>query len=242
MPVGVIINSLSILFGGIFGALAGHRFSPKFKADLTLVFGVCSMGMGISTIVLMEHMPAVIFSIISGSVIGLLLHVETWINKGAMLLQKPVSILFKNQKSELSQEDFLSALVTIIVLFCASGTGIYGSLTAGMTNDHTILISKSILDFFTAAIFACSLGYVVSTICIPQFLLFVLLFVFAGVILPLTTPSMINDFKACGGFLILATGLRMTGIKNFPIADMLPAMILVMPISWIWVNFVMVLL
>ena len=242
MPIGVIINSLSILTGGIFGALAGHRFSPKFKADLTLVFGVCSMGMGISTIVLMEHMPAVIFSIILGSVIGLLLHVERWINKGALLLQKPITTLFKNQKSDLSEEDFLSTLVTIIVLFCASGTGIYGSLSAGMTQDHTILISKSILDFFTAAIFACSLGYVVSTICIPQFILFFLLFILAGVILPLTTPEMINDFKACGGFLILATGFRMTSIKNFPIADMIPAMILVMPISWIWTNFVMVLL
>ncbi len=38
-----------------------------------------------------------------------------------------------------------------------------------MTGEHTILIAKSILDFFTAAIFACNLGYVVSVIAIPQF-------------------------------------------------------------------------
>lgn len=47
----------------------------------------------------------------------------------------------------MSEEEFLNQLVTIIVLFCASGTGIYGSLTAGMTGDNSILISKSILDF-----------------------------------------------------------------------------------------------
>lgn len=241
MPIGIIINSLSILLGGIFGTLAGHRFPDKFKTDLTLVFGVCSMGMGISTIVLMKNMPAVIFAIIFGSTIGLFLHVEDWINKGAMLMRKPIAKI-GNQKTSLSEEEFLLTLVTIIVLFCASGTGIYGSLTAGMTQDHTILISKSILDFFTAAIFACNLGYVVSLICVPQFILFLFLFLFASVIMPLITPDMINDFKACGGFLILATGFRMTSIKNFPIADMLPAMLLVMPISWIWTNFIMPLL
>ena len=48
-------------------------------------------------------------------------------------------------------------MVTAIVLFCASGTGIYGSLTSGMTGDHSILFAKSILDFFTAMIFACQL-------------------------------------------------------------------------------------
>ena len=50
MPIGIIINALSIVIGGILGAFVGHKLSPKFKEDITLVFGVCSMGMGISTI------------------------------------------------------------------------------------------------------------------------------------------------------------------------------------------------
>ena len=44
--------------------------------------------------------------------------------------------------------------------------------------------------------------------------------------------------KACGGFVLLATGFRIAKIKEFPIADMIPAMILVMPISAIWVNYI----
>ena len=209
MPTGVIINAASVLFGGIAGALVGHKLSPKFKAEISLIFGVCSMGMGISTIGLMKNMPAVIFAIIIGTAIGLWLH--------------------------------LGDLITIIVLFCASGTGIYGSLTAGMTGDNSILISKSILDFFTAAIFACNLGYVVSIISIPQFLIFFVLFLCAGIIFPLTTPDMIMDFKACGGFLMLATGFRMIKLKNFPIADMIPAMVIVMPLSYLWVTYIMAL-
>lgn len=91
-------------------------------------------------------------------------------------MQKPISKLFPNENLTMSHEEFINTLVTVIVLFCASGTGIYGSLDAGMTGDSTILISKSILDFFTAAIFACNLGYVVSVIAIPQFLIFYVLF------------------------------------------------------------------
>ena len=110
-----------------------------------------------------------------------------------------------------------------------------------MTGDNSILISKSILDFFTAAIFACNLGYVVSIISIPQFLIFFVLFLCAGLIFPMTSPDMIADFKACGGFLMLATGFRMVKLKNFPIADMIPAMIIVMPLSYIWVTYIMAL-
>ena len=154
MPIGVLINAASVLLGGIAGALAGHKLSSKFKAEISLIFGVCSMGMGISTIGLMKNMPAVIFAIIIGTALGLAIHLGDWIHKGATLMQKPISKIFKNN-SNMSEEEFLNQLVTIIVLFCASGTGIYGSLTAGMTGDNSILISKSILDFFTAAIFDC---------------------------------------------------------------------------------------
>ena len=240
MPIGVLINAASVLLGGIAGALAGHKLSSKFKAEISLIFGVCSMGMGISTIGLMKNMPAVIFAIIIGTALGLAIHLGDWIHKGATLMQKPISKIFKNN-SNMSEEEFLNQLVTIIVLFCASGTGIYGSLTAGMTGDNSILISKSILDFFTAAIFACQLGYVVSVISVPQFIIFFILFLCAGFVYPMTSPDMIADFKACGGFLMLATGFRMVKLKNFPIADMIPAMILVMPLSYFWVTYIMAL-
>jgi uncharacterized membrane protein YqgA involved in biofilm formation len=88
-------------------------------------------------------------------------------------------------------------------------------------------------------IFACSLGKSVSLVGIPQFVIMILLYILAGVIFPLTTLAMINDFKACGGFLMLATGFRMIKVKMFPTADMLPSMLLVMPISLFWASVVM---
>ncbi|MGQ7899222.1 DUF554 family protein, partial [Enterococcus faecium] len=50
MPTGVLINVGSVLFGGLIGGLVGNKLSEHFKAQLTMVFGVCSMGMGIYSI------------------------------------------------------------------------------------------------------------------------------------------------------------------------------------------------
>ncbi len=234
MPIGVIINVLSVAIGGILGAAAGEKLPDKFKNELNLVFGVCSMGIGISSIILMKNMPAVIFAVVLGSSIGLLIHLGDKINRTALLLERPINRLFKNMNRRMPEEEFQALLVTALVLFCASGTGIYGCLDSGMTGDHSILISKSILDLFTALVFACSLGYVTTIIAVPQLIIFLILFLCAKMIFPLTTPDMIADFKACGGILMIATGFRIAKIKMFPIADMLPAMILVMPFSSFW--------
>lgn len=241
MPVGIIINSLSIFIGGVLGGLLGHLLTEEFKKQITLIFGVCSMAMGIPSISQMANMPAVILAIILGTSVGLAFHFNQKINTTAEYLQKPIA-RFPQKDLTLSQDEFLSTLVTIIVLFCASGTGIFGSLTEGMTGDSTILIAKSILDLFTAAIFACNIGYVVALIAIPQFMIFFFLFLISTVVFPLTTPSMILDFKACGGFLMLATGFRMINVKMFPTADMIPAMFLAMPISWLWTTWIVPLL
>ena len=79
---------------------------------------------------------------------------------------------------------------------------------------------------------------VVAAVAIPQCVIFLAIFAAAKFIFPLTTPDMIADFKACGGFLLLATGFRIAKIHNFPVADMIPAMVLVMPVSWFWGNVV----
>ena len=273
MPIGVIINALVVVIGGIVGALAGDKISEAFKENLNTVFGACAMAMGISSVVLMENMPAVVFSVIVGTSIGLAMHLGQRIDRAGLMMQKGIGRALSGlqragkEQQELAGKisaagqtdavgkkdsadstgtvgrtgtaDNSAVLVTALVLFCASGTGIYGSIVAGMTGDHSILLAKSILDFATALIFACSLGIVVSLIAVPQFLIFMALYLLAGMIYPLCTPGMINDFKACGGILLLATGFRMIKVKEFPVADMIPAMVLALPVSYLWINYIM---
>lgn len=234
--VGIITNILAVALGGLCGSLFGHRLSRDFTARLNDVFGVCAAGMGVSSVVLMENMPAVILAVVAGTAIGLALRLGRCITAGGMLLQRPLARVLPAPSGGEDREEFLSLLVTALVLFCVSGTGIYGCLDAGMTGSATILLSKSILDFFTAAVFACSLGAVTALIALPQAAVFLALFFCAKAIYPLTTPAMIADFKACGGFLLIATGLRIAKIREFPVADMIPAMVLVMPLSRLWTD------
>lgn len=172
MPIGVFVNVVSVVLGGLFGALAGHKLPASLKTELNVVFGVCSMGIGISSIVLMKNMPAVIFAVVVGTAVGLACRLGLAIRRGAEWMQKPIARLFHSGQGSVSGEEFSSSLVTLVVLFCASGTGIYGTLTSGMTGDHTILIAKSVLDLFTAAVFACNLGVVVSAVAVPQLIVF----------------------------------------------------------------------
>ena len=234
MPIGVIVNVIAVILGGITGTMIGPKLKESFKENLNLVFGACALTMGVNAIMNMQNMPAVIFAVIAGTAIGLGIHLGDRIQGGARMLQKGLERLFPANSSELSGKAYDSMLVTAIVLCCASGTGIYGTMVSGMTGDHSILFAKSILDFPTGLIFACSLGIVTSFIAIPQFVIFMLLYLLSGVILPLCTDVMIGDFRACGGVLLLATGFRMMKVREFPIADMIPAMVLVMPVSWLW--------
>ena len=176
MPIGVIINTIAIFLGGIAGALLGNKLPEKYKEQLNLIFGLCSMGMGISSIVLMKYMPAVVFALIIGTIVGLVFKLGDKVYELCSKLQKVMIRIVPKKETNMSETEFLATLITVIVLFCSSGMGIYGSLSEGMTGDSSLLITKSILDFFTAAIFACNLGYIISLIAVPQFVIFTTLF------------------------------------------------------------------
>ncbi len=231
MPTGIIIDVIAVILGGITGTALKSRLSESLKDQMNTIMGLCAMCMGISTVVLMKNLPAVVFSVILGTLIGLLIHFGSGIQKG-------VSLTLNKVMKDVSS-DVINLMVTAVVLFSASGTGIYGALDAGMTGNHSVLIAKAILDFFTAVIFACKLGKATSFIAIPQFLVLFGIFCLAKVIVPLCSDVMIADFKACGGFVLVATGLRIMKVKDFPVADMTLGMVLVMPVSYAWVTWLM---
>ncbi len=233
MPVGIMLNVAAVVAGGFVGTVIGGKLSEHLKQTMTTVFGICAMTMGISSIVLMQNLPAVIFSVIIGTLIGILLDIDGHIRGGTGKALKAM---------RLSVGENGNLMVTAMVLFCASGTGIYGSLTSGMTGDHSILIAKSVLDFFTAMIFACQLKRSTMLIAVPQAVIMLTLFLLARVIVPLTTDPMIADFKAAGGVVLLATGFTIMKVKEIPVADMIPAMVLAMPFSALWMNVIIPLL
>ena len=131
-------------------------------------------------------------------------------------------------------EKAIESFITILVLFSSSANLLIGSLYEGMTGDSFILIIKSILDFFTAMIFATTIGPMIVFTCIPALAVSLSLFSLASFIMPYISETMIADFTACGGIITLLVGIRMMELKKVPVANALPAILLVMPLSHLW--------
>ena len=49
MPLGVIINVCAVVLGGWIGSLVGEKLSDPLKNEMTVIFGICAMGMGVRT-------------------------------------------------------------------------------------------------------------------------------------------------------------------------------------------------
>lgn len=236
MMVGPFVNASAVVAGSVFGAMLGERINESMRTKLPLVFGCCSIVLGVVMLGKVHTLPPVILSVLLGSILGELLCLENMFLKAG---QSARGVIEKFSPSrEENAEDFADRFVPMLVLFCASGTGIFGAMTEGMTGDMTLLMIKSFLDLFTAAIFATTMGYALATLALPLLLVQGILFFGASLIMPLTTPALLGDFSACGGVIMLATGFRICGIKPFAVANMLPALFIVMPLSTLWMRFI----
>lgn len=231
--IGPFVNGATVVAGSLAGAFLGSRMSRNLRERMPMVFGCASLGLGVAMVVKVQSLPPMVLALVLGSIFGELVHLETGIQKLATKARALIE-KFAKPSGDLSHDEFLEKFVAIMVLFCVSGTGIFGAMSEGMTGDPTLLIVKAILDLFTSAIFAATLGYTVVTLVVPQFIIQTSLFFGAALIMPLTTPAMVADFSACGGLIMLATGFRICGIKQFPVANMIPSLFMVMPLSALW--------
>lgn len=225
MPIGIITNVLAVFIGTVIGGSIKKYIPRHLKEDLPKVFGICAFTIGIMSIISVKTLPMVILATIIGFVIGELLHINVH-----------VSHLFSNILKHLpfkidgNHDEYMDLYLLVVLMFSMSGMGIFGALTEGMSGDSSILISKSVLDFFTTILFGATLGYAQTLICIPQFVILMLCFFLAQAILPFINDTMIIDFKACGGLITMITGLTVSKILNIKAINLVPALIIVMPL------------
>ena len=232
--LGPYINSAALILGGALGAALGTLVPHRVKEALPMTSGILAVGIGGLLTHKVHAFPAVALALLAGALIGELLYLERGLEISVSWIRRQIARGFPKKPDSPANDTFVVKFVTILVLFCASGMGIFGATHEGMTGDAQILLAKSVLDLFTALIFATDLGFAVVLIAIPQFLIQGGLFTAAHWLIPLATPSMLADFSACGGIIMLATGLRICGIKIFPIVNMLPALLLILPASAAW--------
>lgn len=225
MPIGIITNVFAVFIGTMIGGSIKRYVPQSLNDELPKVFGICAFTIGIMSVIGVQTLPIVIMAIICGFVIGELLHID-----------KFVSDCFANVLNKLpfqtdsDHNEYMELYLLVVLMFSMSGMGIFGALSEGMSGDSSVLISKSVLDFFTAILFGASLGYAQTLICVPQFIIFIICFFLAQAITPFVNEIMIADFKACGGIISMITGLNVAKIYKVRAINLVPALVIVMPL------------
>ena len=228
MPYGVLIDNVMVALGGFLGAALGNHLSETFKDRLYQILGYATMAIGITLVIKVQTLGAVILSVILGFCIGSALRLEERVTNFFAGLNQVM--MGKNRPDE----EYMASFTTILVLCCCSGTGIFGSMNAALTGDHTTILCKAILDFFTVMIFATVLGRFTSVIAVPQMIILLLLFFGAKLIMPFLTDQLISDFTAVGGVIELIIAFRILKLGRVTTVDVLPGLFLVFPISLLW--------
>lgn len=81
--------------------------------------------MGVFFLNKLINLPPIALAVIVGTIIGSLLHIEKLIENAAMKLRGPIEKVFPtNGNSGMEPEDFTNQFIAVLILFCASGTGI----------------------------------------------------------------------------------------------------------------------
>lgn len=225
IPWGIIISSSSVALGGMIGAAAGRFFPKDICEFLSRFFGIISMAIGMGLIVKAHSLSPVILSLILGGSLGEVLKLEERLGKLPQMIS--------GKKAD-KDKRFIERYTGVLILICSGSLGLMGAMSEGLTGDPSILLTKSVMDLFGAAIFASTLGFGVALIAVPQVIIYLLLFFLSSFILPYTTDIMTADFMGCGGIIALATGFRIAEIQPIRVASLLPALVLIMPISSLW--------
>ena len=109
------------------------------------------------------------------------------------------------------------------LIMAVGAMSIVGPLESGLTGNHTILLTKALMDGITSIILASSLGIGVIFSGVLVFLYQGAITLFASALDIILTDAMINDINAVGSILILALGLNILEVTKLKVMNFVPA-------------------
>lgn len=218
MPIGNLVNGLLIIIGSGIGIFLKDKFPDKIKLMIFQMLGISTLIIGIQMTFQVKDIVIVIFSLIIGGVIGELIDIELHFEK---LVEK-----LKN-KLRISSHSFTEGFVNASLVYCVGSMAIIGSLDEGLRNDHTVLLTKAILDGALSIVFAATYG-------IGVMFSFISVMLYQGTITYCAQLSesffsevIICQLTATGGAMVACIGINLLEIKKIKVANVLPSMIVV---------------
>ncbi len=224
--LGTIVNAGAVILGGTIGIFLKKNMPERIVSIYFQAVGLFTLAIGITMVVKMENILIVVGSIALGSLIG------EWIN-----LEKKTEIFseYLKIKLKIGKEKFSEGLITAFLLFCIGSMTIVGAVDEGVRGSHELLFTKSFMDFFSALLLASAFGIGVVFSSIP-------LLIFQGIITLIAllassffTPAIIQGLTSVGGILLIGLGINILEIKKLRIMNMLPALLIVVILLWIFV-------
>ncbi len=230
--LGVLVNTLTVLIGSLLGLLLKNGIKNKYKDAVMTAIGLCTVAMGVSGIMSGENTLVLIISSVIGVLIGTLIDIDGKINS----LGDFVSRKFKSENDQ--KASVAQGFVTACLLFCIGSMTIVGSLQSGIKGDNSMIFTKSILDLFSSAVLASSLGIGVLFSALFVLVFQGLLVLLSSYLAPFLSAAVIAEISCAGGLMILALGLNITGITKIKVANFLPALIFVPFLCYLFSIFI----
>ncbi len=239
--LGTVINVAAIVIGGLFGMLFGRFIGDRHRETLCKACGISVIFIGVAGV--LKGMFSVVdgnlvyggdFLIIGtltlGALIGELINIEGGFEIFGAWLKK------KTHSS--GDGSFIEGFVSASFTVCIGAMAIVGSINDGLYGDHTILITKSILDFIIIMVMTASLGKGAIFSAIPVAILQGGVTALSILIKPIMTETALLYLSIIGSILIFCVGINLVFGKKIKVANLLPAIILAVACAFIPIKFV----
>jgi len=215
---GTLVNTATVIAGSLVGLAVGDRLPREIKSSVLNALGLITLWIGITMVVLGTRPLAIVASLILGGVVGELLDIEGRLESFAGWLKS---------RTASSASGFVNGFVTASLLFCVGPMTVVGSIQDGTVGDSSLLLTKAVMDGFAAMALSATTGIGVLFSAITVLVLQGGLTLLGGQLATLTTPSSLNQLSAVGGLIILGLGIRLLDLKNIPVANYLPALVII---------------
>ena len=218
----LLVNLSAIIVGTVLGCLLRKYINRDLQDNSMVYFAIVTAVLSIRVMERINNFSAVVTAFLLGGVVGHILQIDR-------RLQSLSGKIPSNGRS-----DNALLLVAAFTAICISTSGILGAMDLAFSSSKELLITKAIMDLLAAVFFAASCGWSLLVITIPLAMVLFGFYGLAGVLMPIMTPALIGDFSGCGGMILRLSTLRLAKIKEVPVTDLIPALALVIPISYLW--------
>jgi len=214
--LGSLVNGAAIVLGGSVGLVLKKGLSDRIAKAVMNALALCVLYIGVSGMLKGENVLITILSMVFGTLVGEWIDLDEKINQLGDAIEQKVSS--PGEKVSVSK-----GFVTASLLFCVGAMAIVGALQSGLTGNHDTLFAKSLIDGIAAIVMASSLGI---GVLLSAGLVLVYeggITLFAYVLAPLLTDSVINEMTCVGSLLIVGLALNMLKLTNLKIMNYAPA-------------------